>query len=61
MGQNKPDGNILLLYITSMISIMVIQFDCKHSKPVEKNVLIAFILPCTLHAGSDSLGIETTS
>ena len=33
------------LYETSVISIIVGHFDCKHSCVLEKNVSIVFILP----------------
>ena len=57
IGQNKCYGNILL-YETSVISIMVSHFDYKHRCLVEKNVPIAFILPSRWQDGAESLGIE---
>ena len=44
-----------------MISVMVGQYDCEHSSPVEKNVPQAFILPSRCRDGAVSLGIETTN
>ena len=43
-GQNKHNGDILL-YETSLISIMVGHFDYKHRYIVEKNVPIALTYP----------------
>ena len=57
MGQNKCYGNILL-YETSVISIMVGHFDFKHRCLVEKNVLIALIIPSRWRDDAESLGIE---
>ena len=47
--------------MTSVISIKVGHFDCKHSCLVEKNVPIASILPSRWQDGAESLGIATTS
>ena len=55
-GQNKHYGNILL-YMTSVISVMVSHFVCKHSCLVEKNVPIAFTLASRWWDGADSLAV----
>ena len=60
LGQNKCYGSILI-YVTSVISIIVGNFDCKHRCLVEKNVITAFISPSRWQDGAESLGIETTS
>ena len=57
--QNKCYGNILL-FKTSVISMLVGHFDCKHRCIVEKNVPIAFILPSRWRDGAESLWLETT-
>ena len=59
-GQNKLYGN-LLLYVTSLISVMVGHFDSKHSCLIQKNVPIEFILLSKCQDGADSLQILTTS
>ena len=53
-GQNHCFGNILL-YETSVISIMVSHFDYQH------RCLTALILPSRWQDGAESLGMETTS
>ena len=58
IGQNKHFGNIVL-YGTSLISIMVSHFDCIHKCYVEKNAYVAFILSSRLQNGAESLGIDT--
>ena len=60
IGQNKCYRNILL-YVTSVISIMVGHFDCKHSCLIEKNICKAFIFPNRWQDAAESLGIEITS
>ena len=57
---NRCYGNILL-YKTSVISIMVNHFDYKYRCLVAKNVPIALILPSTWQDGAESLGIVRTS
>ena len=59
-GQNKHYGDILL-YETSVISIMVNHFDYKHKCLIQNNVPMAFILPSRWQDGAESLGIECTS
>ena len=59
-GQNKRYGNILL-YVTFVISVLVSHFDYKHSRLIDKNVPIAFILPSRWPDGAESLGIGQTS
>ena len=44
-----------------MISIMVSHFDYKHRCLVEKNVILALILPSRWRYGAESLGMERTS
>ena len=55
-GQNECYGNILL-FETSVISIMVGHFDYKHRCLAEKNVPKALILPSRWHDGAESLGM----
>ena len=50
-----------MIYVTSVISIMVSHFDCKHSFLAQKNVPIVFILPGRWQYGADTLGIDTTN
>ena len=59
-SQHHLLGNVLL-YESSVISIMVSHFDYKHRFLVEKNVPIALILPSRRQDGAESLGIEHTS
>ena len=62
LGKINAMGTFFSTYKTSVISVMVGHFDCKHSCLVEKNVPIAFILPSSRwQDGAKSLGIETTS
>ena len=56
----KCYGNIIL-YMTSLISVMVVHFDCKYSCLVENNVPIAFIYPSRWQNDDESLRIVTTS
>ena len=58
--KKKKKKNILL-YKTSVISIMAGHFDYKHRYLVEKNVPIALILPSRRQDGAESLGMECTS
>ena len=60
-GKIKAMGTLFSWYMTSLISVMVGHFDCKHSFIVEKNARIAFILPSRWQAGAENLGMETTS
>ena len=53
-------GNILLNK-TSVISIMVNNFDYKHRCLEEKNVPIGLILSSRWQDGAESLGIDCTS
>ena len=53
-GQNQCYVNILL-YKTSVISIMVSHFDYKHRYLIEKNAPIALILPSRWQYGAESL------
>ena len=47
---------VVSIPVRSVISVMVGNFDCKHSCLVEKNVL-----PSRWQDGAESLGIRTTS
>ena len=49
-----------LLFWTSVISIMVVHFECKNKCNAEKNFHIAFILPIRWQNCTEALGIETT-
>ena len=59
-GQNQCYRNIIL-YETSVISIMVSHFDYKHRCLIEKNIPIVLILPSRWQHGAESLLIESNS
>ena len=59
-GQNQCYGNILL-YETSVISIMVGHFDYKHRCLIEKDVPMALILPSRWWYSAESLWMESAS
>ena len=58
LGQINYYRNILL-YVSSLISMVVSHFDCKQNFLVQKNVPVKFIQLKRWQDGAESLGIET--